>query len=168
MNRVTLAFALAFAASISPQLAAAQHTPVATALLAPVRAWANAFSGHQLAFPSNVFTDDCIVIDNFPPFLWGTRSNGIRQWYADVEGVGSPQKRRAVLKSKETIEIGLPVVIVFQKGAAYMTFSARWRGYAQNGAYFSQTAVFTVVERRTAAGWRIQAHSWGELANLPE
>jgi ketosteroid isomerase-like protein len=164
MCRIALAFALA----ILPQCASAQDTPDVAALLAPVKAWADAYSSHQLEFPSNAFTEDCVVIDNFPPFLWATPSHGIRQWYADVEGANSPVKRQAVMNSKETLEVGTPIVIVVKEGEAYMTFSAKWHGYSRSGKYFFQTAVFTVIERLTEAGWRIEAHSWGELATLPE
>jgi len=166
--RRVLGFALAFAGSILPQATFAEDRPDVTALLAPVKAWAAAFSRHQLEFPSNAFTDDCIVIDNFPPFLWSTPNNGVRQWYANAEGAQSTEKRQAVIDSKETIEIGAPTVIVFKESRAYMTFSAKWQGYSRSGRHFFQTAVFTVVERQTDAGWRIEAHSWGELATLPE
>jgi ketosteroid isomerase-like protein len=167
MRRTVLAFGLAFAASILPQCVFAQNPPDVAALLAPIKAWADAFSTHQLEFPSNAFTEDCVVIDNFPPFLWATPGHGVRQWYANAEGAHSPEKRQAVVDSKETIEVGTPVVIVFSASKAYLTFSAKWHGYSRSGKRFFQTATFTVVERLTEDGWRIEAHSWGELATLP-
>lgn len=61
-----------------------------------------------------------------------------------------------------------PQNVVVRDGKAYMTFSAIWRGLSRSGKRFTQGAVFTVIERQTDAGWRIEAHSWGQSATLPE
>jgi hypothetical protein len=115
-----------------------------------------------------VDASDCVVIDNFPPFVWASPNSGIRQWYASVEGADSPADREHVLQSKETVELSAPQNVVVRDGKAYMTFSATWRGLSRSGKRFSQGAVFTVIERQTDAGWRIEAHSWGQsTAMLP-
>ena len=172
MNRSILAIALAIATSTFPLPLLAQNAPQdkvdIAPLMAPVLAWANAFSTQQLAFPANAFTDDCVVIDNFPPFVWASPNSGIRQWYASVEGADSPADREHVLKSKETVELSAPQNVAVRDGKAYMTFSATWRGLSRSGKRFTQGAVFTVIERQTDAGWRIEAHSWGQLTTVPE
>jgi ketosteroid isomerase-like protein len=132
-------------------------------LLAPVDAWVHAFSSQQAAFPSDAFTEDCTVIDEFPPFAWGPGGPSVRVWYAAVEGMDAPANRASVLRTKETVLVGLPENLQVQGNRAYMTFHAVWSGLSRKGKRFSQRGLFTVAERKTTAGWRIFAHSWGIL-----
>ena len=141
----------------------ASTQPDTTALMAPVNAWVRAFDTHQAQFPSDAFTDDCTVIDEFSPFAWDPKHATIRQWYAAVEGLDSPKERAYVLRSGETVVVGSPENLIVQDNIAYMTFHATWTTVRGDKKRYAQQAVFTVVERKTPVGWRISANSWGVL-----
>ena len=132
--------------------------------MAPVNAWVKAFNSAQATFPSDAFTDDCTVIDEFPPFAWGQSHPTVRQWYASVEGLDVPGHRQMVLGTHEHVDVGQPENVFVKGDNAYMTFHAVWHGNGPHNKHFSQTGLFTVVERKTAAGWRISANSWGILS----
>jgi ketosteroid isomerase-like protein len=132
-------------------------------LLAPIQRWVVAYNRHQETFPPGTFTDDCVVIDSFPPFAWTSRTQGIRAWYDELEGVHSAYWRHRVLQSRPNVQLGAPTSVDVRGAIAYMTFHATWTGYGSTGRRSTQHATFTVVERKTTAGWRIAAHSWGAL-----
>jgi ketosteroid isomerase-like protein len=135
------------------------------AVLKPVHAWVHAFSTQQKDFPSDAFTDDCTVIDEFAPFAWSAGTTNIRQWYAAVEGLDSPANRDGVIRSKESVSVGDVENLVISGDGAYMTFHATWSANGRGSKMFTQHGLFTVVERRTPNGWRISANSWGILPN---
>jgi ketosteroid isomerase-like protein len=143
-------------------IAAAQ--PDTTPLMAPVNAWVKAFNSAQATFPSDAFTDDCTVIDEFPPFAWGPSHPTVRQWYASVEGLDVPGHRQMVLGTHERVDVGQPENVFVKGDNAYMTFHAVWKAQGPHNKHFSQTGLFTVVERKTTDGWRISANSWGTLS----
>ncbi len=144
-------------------VAAAQ--PDTSALLVPVNAWAKAFNTHQAAFPSDAFTEDCTVIDGFPPFAWAPQHATVREWYAAVEGLDVPAHRPFVLKSQERVEVGTPENVIVKGDNAYMTFHSTWTALGPHGKHFTQAGLFTVVEHKTPSGWRISANSWGVLSS---
>src|ERR1700722_2841466 len=143
-------------------IAAAQ--PDTAPLMAPVNAWTTAFNTAQTTFPTDAFTEDCTVIDEFAPFAWGPSHPTVRQWYAAVEGVGSAARRQMVLSTHEHVDVGLPSNVFVKGDTAYMTFHAGWTAQGPHNKHFSQPGLFTVVERKTADGWRISANSWGILS----
>jgi ketosteroid isomerase-like protein len=143
-------------------IAAAQ--PDTTPLMAPVNAWSKAFNTAQTAFPTDAFTEDCTLIDEFTPFAWGPSRPTVRQWYAAVEGVDSPARRKMVLSTHEHVDVGPPSNVFVKGDNAYMTFHAVWTAQGPHNKHFSQIGLFTVVERKTADGWRISANSWGILS----
>jgi len=157
---------LLFMACAVPASAATTISPAQeTAILLPVQAWVHAFDTQQETFPSNAFTDDCIIIDEFAPFAWSASAGttSVRQWYAAVEGLDSPQNRQEVLRSKETVDVGKVENLTVSGDLAYMTFHATWSAVGRKNKMFVQHGLFTVVERKTANGWRMSANSWGIL-----
>jgi ketosteroid isomerase-like protein len=143
-------------------IAAAQ--PDTPALMAPVNAWVKAFNTAQTTFPSDAFTEDCTVIDEFAPFAWGPPHPTVRQWYAAVEGLDVPGHRHYVLSTHEHVDVGPPSNVFVKGDNAYMTFHAVWHAQGPHNKHFSQTGLFTVVERKTPDGWRMSANSWGILS----
>jgi ketosteroid isomerase-like protein len=133
------------------------------AILKPVQAWVRAFSTQQAAFPTDAFTEDCIIIDEFAPFAWSAGTTNVRQWYAAVEGLDSAANRQAVLRSKESVSVGEVENLSVTGDLAYMTFHATWSAAGRHGKPFTQRGLFTVVERKTPNGWRMSANSWGIL-----
>ena len=141
--------------------ARAQSTPPpdTAALLAPVNAWAVAFNSAQTAFPSDAFTDDCTVIDEFPPFAWASGPQDVRSWYAYLVGSQSPERRARFLASKQHVTFDPPRFVREREGGAYLVFPSVLT-YVSKGVPRTQRGTFVVAERKTSAGWRISANSW--------
>jgi hypothetical protein len=134
-------------------------TPDSAPLLAPVNAWGDAFNAGQTAFPSAAFTDDCTVIDEFAPFAWSKGHAGIREWYAAVVGADTPLSRARFLASKQHVTFDAPRFVTERDGGAYLVFPSTLT-YVSKGASHVKRGTYAVVERLTAAGWRIAANSW--------
>ena len=154
-NTIAAAMLLILSATV-PAFAADTYSP---ALAAPVNAWVNAFNSGQTAFPDTAFTDDCAVIDEFPPFSWGSDRVSVRQWYADVVGSNDPTRRARFLSEKEHLALGAPTYVRANATGANITFPAVYT-YTSMGKLHTQRALFTVVERNTSNGWRINANAW--------
>ena len=156
MHKNLLATALLCLATTTPTVAASSYTG---ALAAPVNAWVNAFNSGQAAFPVTAFTDDCMVIDEFPPFSWGSDRENVRSWYADVVGSNDPKRRAQFLAEKEHLVLDAPTYVRANATDANVTFPATYT-YTSMGKLHTQRALFTVVERNTPKGWRINANAW--------
>ena len=156
MYKQLLATLILGLATAVPGAAASTYTD---ALAAPVSAWVHAFNSGQAAFPSDAFTDDCAVIDEFPPFSWGKDRVNVRAWYADVVGSNDPKRRARFLAEKEHLVLEKPTYVRSNETDANVTFPAVYT-YTSDGKLHTQRALFTVVERKTAAGWRINANAW--------
>jgi hypothetical protein len=140
-------------------LLGASPAPDTAALLVSVNTWGDAFNAGQTAFPSDAFTVDCTVIDEFTPFAWSPAHQTIRQWYAAVVGADSAQSRARFLASKQHVTFAAPRFVTVRDGGAYLVFPSTLT-YVSKGATHTQRGTFVVVERLTEAGWRIAAHSW--------
>ena len=140
-------------------LLGAAPAPNTPPLLVPVNTWGDAFNAGQVAFPSDAFTDDCTVLDEFTPFAWSKGHATIREWYAAVVGADSPKNRARFLASKQHVTFGTPRFVTVDGDGAYLVFPAKLT-YVSKGAAHTQRGTFVVAERHTYAGWRIAAHSW--------
>src|SRR5579862_3258246 len=128
-------------------------TPDTAALLVPVNAWGAAFNAGQTTFPSDAFTDDCTVIDEFAPFAWAPGPHDVRHWYATLVGSDSPARRARFLASKQRVVFAAPQYVRERNGGAYLVFPSTLT-YVDDGRSHTQRGTFVVVERKTSAGWR--------------
>lgn len=129
------------------------------ALLAPVQAWTSAFNMGQTAFPTEAFTEDCVVIDEFAPFAWSPQRVNVREWYATLVGSKSVAARARFLGFREHLEVSQPHDVRVAGDGAYLVFPSVV-SFVEHGKHHAQRGDFVVVERRTPHGWRIAAHSW--------
>lgn len=144
--------------SVLSRPAVAQTADLA-ALMAPVSAWTAAFNAGQTNFPSAAFTDDCTVIDEFPPFAWSTTRQDVHRWYALLVGSQSPERRSRFLAAKEHLTLDAPRFVQQRGDGAYMVFESTLT-YVAKGAAHTQRGRFVVAERMVGARWKIAAHSW--------
>jgi ketosteroid isomerase-like protein len=122
-----------------------------SALLSPIRAFARAFNHAQKAFPSEAFTADCVVIDEFPPFVWARDRSARTWWNAAVALSGGNQH----------VTVGDVTYAVVAPNQGHVTVHMTLTGYSiRRHKHFVQHALYTAVERRTSNGWRITANSW--------
>ena len=147
----------------SAQAADAPNAAQRAALMKPVNAWVRAFDAHDVRFPADAFTSDCVVIDEFAPFAWAPgETPSVQSWYKKVVGADGPKHRARVLASHEYVVVGEPENVRIAGDLAYMTFHAYWGGNFE-GRRRVEHGLFVVVERKTAGGWLMSANSWGIL-----
>jgi ketosteroid isomerase-like protein len=138
---------------------AAEAAQADAPLMRPVNVWVDAFNSGQMTFPQDAFTDDCTVIDEFPPFTWSATRENVRHWYARLIGSDSAAHHARFLAAKEHLTLHSPRFERQPGDDAYLVFPATLRYRLRNERH-AQRGTFVVVERKTAGGWRIAAHSW--------
>jgi hypothetical protein len=98
--------------------------------------------------------DDAAVIDDVPPFEWHG-PGACSRW----------QKDNAAYARKEGTTdaggtIGSPQQLIISGDRAYVVLPATF-SVTRNGKRVTEIATSTLVLRKTAAGWRITAWTWG-------
>ena len=171
MKRVLLIVPVFFATLAPAQAPAgrARHAPKAVAArtasapaaayLQPVHAVVEAINGRQ-EFPSQLFTDDVSIVDDFPPFAWQGRE-GAKAWY------GSLLASETTSQSDMRITAGTPVIAPkVQAGLAYVTLplTASW---TEKGKKHSVSGPWTLVLQQAGSQWVIAAASFGASRETP-
>ena len=128
-----------------------------TALLAAPKAFASAFNSHQTEYPNGVFTDDCSIIDEFPPYLWAGNGSA-REWYSVLMG-RTPEERKKRVAANERLELGAPKFARVNGDFAYLVVPSVLT-YTMSGKKHRQTGEWAITEVRRGGGWIISAHSW--------
>jgi hypothetical protein len=129
-------------------------------LLLPLDRFIAGFNRWDEELPSGAFTEDCTVLDIFPPFEW----KGVRapyRWWGDLAGRDRrTHERRAALR--EQIERGPPDAVTIVGARASFNVPATI-SYLRNGALHHVRGRWIINEKLTASGWRISAHAWATL-----
>jgi len=134
-------------------------------LLKPVNLWADAFNRWDFAYPEGAFTEDAVVVDQFPPFLWKGRG-APRKWWADL--MGATQKiheSRSYAKQKVVFE--KPSFVQVKDDKAYFVMPATLTWTDKKGGAHTMKAQWVATEQRTKDGWRISSHSWAPTSETP-
>ena len=137
--------------------AAARAAVDEAALLAAPKAFASAFNNHHTDYPDGIFTDDCAIIDEFPPYLWAGKGSA-REWYSVLMG-RTPEEQRKRVAANERLELGAPKFARVNGDFAYLVVPSVLT-YTLGGRKHRQTGEWTITEVRRGAGWVISAHSW--------
>jgi hypothetical protein len=98
--------------------------------------------------------DDAAVIDDFPPFEWHG-PGACSRWQKDEE---ANQKREGITDTSATM--GEPQQFMVSGDRAYVVLPTTF-SYTQKGKHLKETATSTLVLQKTAAGWRVNAWTWG-------
>ena len=127
------------------------------ALLVAPKAFAGAFNNHQTDFPDGVFTDDCAIIDEFPPYFWaGTGS--AREWYSVLMG-RTPEEQKRRIAANQRLDLGVPKFARVNGDFAYLVVPSVLT-YTLGGKKHRQTGEWAITEIRRGGRWVISAHSW--------
>ncbi len=144
----------------SPSCAAASAAETA-ALLAPVNAWVSAFNNWEATYPSAAFTEDAVVIDQFPPFLWHGKHSA-RAWWTDLMGASKEQHERE-RSMQQHVEFAAPQFVQIKGGRAYFVQLGTLTWVAKDGTH-EMKATWVATEKKTPQGWRIASHAWAPLS----
>jgi hypothetical protein len=128
------------------------------ALMLPVRSIVGAFNAHDAKLPEYAVTEDAVILDRYPPFVWsGTGAANV--WYESLMG-RTAREQAMRRKLEEHIEIGKPQSVSVVSDRAYLVvpFTLTW---LRQGKAARHTGLWAVTERRREGGaWRISGQSW--------
>lgn len=136
--------------------------PSKSQLVAPLDRFIAAFNRWDARLPKDAFTDDCTVLDIFPPFQWSGPDAPVR-WWKDLAGADrASHARKAALH--EHLLRGRPNAIAVTASSANFNVPAVLT-YVRNGAQHEIRGRWIINERLTDSGWRISAHAWATIAS---
>ncbi|MBV8172387.1 MAG: hypothetical protein JO219_10710 [Candidatus Eremiobacteraeota bacterium] len=143
---------LAFA-SVAPAAAAATGT---AGELAPVYQFVEGVNHDDAAAEAAACAAPVVVVDDFAPHLWQGATA-----CADWAGAFSVFARQSKITDNH-ITLGAPLHDDVTGDRAYVVFPATYT-YKLGGKPTTENgAVWTLVLKKTAAGWRIAAWTWAE------
>jgi hypothetical protein len=157
---------VAAAAFMLPALAASAQSPAPAVanepLLIPARALVAAFNA-AAPYPAELFTDDAIVTDEFPPFIW-SGPGGAKTWWTTLVGDPGGERRQKFVAAKERIEIGAPQFVSVAGDRAFFICPSTLQ-YSSAGKTYVQKGRWQFFLRRQGDAWRIAGHVWDILSD---
>ncbi len=151
-------------AAVRAQGAAPRPALDTAALLAPVRAFAEAFnrdaSGAAApAAPAGVFTADVVITDDLPPFRW-TGADALPRWWAELFGA-TPERRAEFARMSRRMLLGPVRHLFVQGGEGYVTLPATMTlTDPRTGRPASVSGDLAFTLRAEGGGWRLSSHAW--------
>jgi hypothetical protein len=134
--------------------------PDPTELIVPVKAWVDAVNRWDAAFPAAAFTDDAVVIDEFPGFLW-TGNGGAKIWWGRLVG-DSPDKHEELRAMRKHLDFGKPRYVQLKDRSAFFVVPATLSLTVETQRRRIH-AEWVFTEIKTPDGWRITS-----FADVPE
>lgn len=132
-------------------------------LLVAPKAFASAFNNHQTDYPDGVFTDDCAIIDEFPPYLWAGHGSA-REWYSVLMG-RTPEEQKKRVAANERLKLGVPKFARINGDFAYLVVPSVLT-WTIDGKKHRQTGEWVITEVRRGGAWVISAHSWAVKSDV--
>ena len=159
-RHLALAASLVCIASLQP--CAAASADEIRALLAPVNAWVSAFNNWDATYPSTAFTDDAVIIDQFPPFVWHGKGSA-RTWWTNLMGE-TPAEHERDRSMQQHVEFAAPQFVQINAGSAYFVQLGTLTWVAKDGPH-EMKATWVATETKTQDGWRISSQAWAPVSN---
>lgn len=143
MNRIVIAVAVSVLVA-GPAVASDKDD-----IMAVLKQWISSEAGSAATCD-----DDAAVIDDIPPYEWHG-PGACSRWQKDADAFN---QKEGIKDSVGTI--GKPKQLMLSGDRAYVVLPATF-AVTQKGKRVTETATSTLVLRKTAAGWRITAWTWG-------
>jgi len=152
MQALTIAAFLALA--LAPGLAAAAPSAPPAPILKLVNAVIQGTSADNASAFSGLFTDDAVVVDENPPFVWRGAGAGVAWWYV-VDAVTRKAKLTHVKASNARIS-------EFKQSAAdaYLVQAITVTGVAAGGKSFAEPGTMTYTFHKAGGAWLISTMVW--------
>lgn len=140
--------------------ASADERPSESELLKPVEEWVEAFNRWEIKYPQSSFTDDAVVVDQFPTFLW-VGAGSARMWWIALNGDSEQEheRRRALAQH---LELG-PVQFLQSDGKSAYFVRPATLTWISRGKTHEMKASWIATERLVGGSWRITSHAWAPL-----
>jgi ketosteroid isomerase-like protein len=134
-------------------LAFSANPIVDPAVAAPAKALASALSELK-PFPTELFTSNAIVVDEFPPFTW-QGPDAARNWYEQYLGLVKSVGMRDIVVIVSDPDRNVTIAA----DRAYVTFPTSIK-YTLKGKREEERGRWTLVLEKQSGKWRIASHSW--------
>ena len=130
-------------------------------LLMPVHAWVEAFNRWDFAYPEAAFTEDAVVLDQFPTFLWQGKGSARTWWTALMGATEEVHEKRRV--SQQHLQLGAPEFVQVKDSVAFFVQQGTLT-WMQGGVHHRMQARWIATEVKTQQGWRISSHAWAPVS----
>lgn len=145
-----LLFALAV---VSPAFAAPPAAaPSQDEVLAPFRAFVDAFNKGDMKAAAAPYGPDAVIVDEIPPFQW--RGKAFEGWSADL---GAAWKAGGIANGH--MALAAPTQFATVKDAAYAIVPAHL-SFTEKGKPAGEDGFLTVRLKHVKRGWLITAWTW--------
>ena len=122
------------------------------AMLKPVQDWIAAYNAGTGPLPEDIFTQDVVITDEFPPFIW-TGISGEHRWATAIDGFIRP--------GQEHVSVGTPRFFELAKNGDRVSFVLPAHLWISGGkGRLNESAFWFYVLVKTARGWKIAADTW--------
>jgi hypothetical protein len=145
---VALASVLAAALSVR-----AQSAPDAL-MLRPVQVWIDAYNNGAAALPEDIFTDDVVITDEFPPYVWSGKA-GEHDWARAIDTFIKPSKQHVSVGAPQSFQASRDGTRVTFVLPATLTFTS-----SRSARQETQHALWLFVLVKNAGAWKIAADTW--------
>jgi hypothetical protein len=135
---------------VSPAFAHASAPDAA--MLKPVQEWIAAYNAGRGPLPEDIFTQNVIITDQFPPFIWVGLS-GEHRWATVIDRFMKP--------GQQHVAVGAPRFFQSASSGDRVSFvlpAHLW--IARGKKRFTESALWFYVLVKTSRGWKIAADTW--------
>lgn len=155
-----LAAATVLAATARADVSAAD----AAALTQPVQHLVDAINQASATPPKDTFAKGSVVLDDFPPYHWTGKTDGIG-WYKALAGA-TAKEHADFVAMKAVVKIGEPAFARIDGDNAYVVFPSTF-DFTEDGSRKHQMAQWLFVEEKVKGQWLIAGHTWAITAEVP-
>ncbi len=145
-----LAITVALASSLVVGRAAASD---ATDAMAPVNQFVDGFNKSDAKMLAAACAPSATILDDFPPHVWTTTC---ADWYSSFVAMA----KQAVF-TDNVVTVGKPWHVDVTGNLAYIVVPTTYT-YKNRGKPVTEAGVFTLVVKKTAAGWLITSWAWAD------
>lgn len=130
------------------------------AMLKPVQEWIAAYNAGTGPLPEDIFTQDVVIADEFPPFIW-TGISGEHRWATVLDGFMKP--------GQEHVSVGPPRFFESARSGDRVSFVLPAHLWISGGkGRLDESALWFYVLVKTASGWKIAADTWTTISRTGE
>src|SRR5579872_3874699 len=148
-----IAFLLAFGGVFATALSVRAQSAPDAAMLQPVQRWIAAYNSGT-ALPEDIFADDVVITDEFPPYVWSGKA-GEHAWASAIDRFIKPGQQHVSVGAAQSFRPARGGTRVSFVLPATLTFTP-----SSTGKKATEHALWPIVLVKSADGWKIEADTW--------
>lgn len=152
------ALVLTFAGVLACALSVRAQTAPDAAMMRPVQRWIDAYNSGTGALPEDIFSDDVVITDEFPPYVW-TGKAGEHAWASAIDSFIKP--------GRQHVSVGPPQSFLPTRGSNRVSFvlpATLSFTSSRTGQQVSEHALWLFVLVKDGDAWKIAADTWTQNA----